>query len=381
MVRVARVTGSPASLADGWPADHDASRERFARLARAAGARTGSRPLEAVGPGGEALSVDVAALGPERPAHLVVLTGAVHGVEGFLGGHVQALALERLAHRGLPDGVGVACVHAVNPWGFAHLRRVDEGNVDVNRNLFGPGEPGAAPNPGYAALDPLLNPTGPPTLASDLAFRPRALGWIARDRGTASLAKAVAEGQDRFPKGLFFAGIEAGEASRTLQALLAELTSGAGRVTHLDLHTGLGPAGALTPIARTNVGAPAGRVERLRAHYRRPVRLDDAADNPYDARGTLARWYGRALAGVPFLYLCVEIGTVNPLAVLAALRRENRAHHWAAPGSAPHVRARRALVEAFSPDSRRWRERSTAEALHALERTLALALHAREAGA
>ena len=355
---------------DGWPADYFASRDRFAELARACGARTESRAVAALGPGDEPLSVDVAALGPERPAHLVVLTSGVHGVEGFLGARVQARVLERIAARGLPDGVGVALVHAVNPWGFAHLRRVDERNVDVNRNFLDPSRPRPEPDPGYAALDPLINPRAAPTVAGELAFWGRAARLIARERGAAPLARAIAEGQDRFPKGLFFAGTEAGESSRDLEALLSELSAGAGRVTHLDVHSGLGPSGVATLIAGTNVGAPAHRVERLRARYGRTIALDGAAGNAYDARGTLARWYARALGEVPYLYLCVEVGTVNPLRVLSALKRENQAHHWSAPGSAAYVRTKRALLETFAPASRRWRERSVAEGLHAFERTL-----------
>ena len=106
---------------DGWPSDYFASRDRFVELARVCGADTRSRAIEAVGPGGEPLSVDVATLAPGRAEHLIVLTSGVHGAEGFLGASVQHRVLERLARSGLPDGTGVALIHAVNPWGFAHL--------------------------------------------------------------------------------------------------------------------------------------------------------------------------------------------------------------------------------------------------------------------
>ena len=87
-----------------------------------------------------------------------MLVSGVHGVEGFLGASVQLRALERLASRDLPAGVGVAMIHAANPWGFAHLRRVDENNVDVNRNFVEATLPEPAVPVGYAELDPLINP-------------------------------------------------------------------------------------------------------------------------------------------------------------------------------------------------------------------------------
>ena len=354
-----------------WPRDYVDGRERFVASALAAGARTDSLPAAATGPGGEPLSVDVATLGPDRPEHRIVLTSALHGVEGALGARIQVRALEALGHEGLPDGVGVTFVHAVNPWGFAHGRRVDEDNVDVNRNFLDPKAPRPPANPAYAALDPLINPRGEPP-ADGLRFRLGALGLIARERGAAPLARAIAEGQDRFPKGLFFAGTAVGESARRLSELLVRLSGAAGRITHLDLHSGLGPSGTATLIGATGIGAVEGREARLRAHFGQPVRLDDAPGNAYDAHGTLARRYRSLRPDGRFLYLCVEIGTVGPLAVLAALRRENRAHHWGVAGSTRHAEARRALRDAFCPPSRRWRERAVGEGVHAFRRALAL---------
>ena len=74
-----------------------------------------------------------------------------------------------------------------------------------------------------------------------------------------------------------------------------------------------------------------------------------------------------------FLYLCVEIGTVNPVRLLSALRRENQAHHWTAGDAESRTsRTKRALLEVFAPRSRRWRRDSVAQGLHVLDRTLAL---------
>ena len=54
--------------------------------------------------------------------------------------------------------MGLLLVHAVNPYGFAHTRRVNESNVDLNRNfLRHPDE--HVPNPDYDALYEHINPT------------------------------------------------------------------------------------------------------------------------------------------------------------------------------------------------------------------------------
>ena len=357
---------------DRWPADYFASRTRFVELARARGARLASRAVDARGPRGEALSVDVAAIGPARPDRLIVVTSGVHGVEGFLGASVQFEVLRGLAARGLPDGVGVAMIHAVNPWGFAHLRRVDERNADVNRNFVGESPPEPASPAGYAELDPVINPRGAPAAGSEIGYWLKAGRLIACSRGIRPLARAIAEGQYEYPHGLFYGGERAGESCRTLQDVVLGLAAGVGRLTVLDVHSGLGPSATATLICEANVGAAGSRARVLSDHYRRKVLLDGSAHNAYDARGTFARWCGRALADRRFLYVCVEIGTATPLAVLSALRRENRAHHWCPVGSGPYVRTKRALLEAFAPSSPRWRQASVAEAMEVFERTLAL---------
>ena len=357
---------------DGWPEDYFDSRARFVERARALGARTDSRAVGAVGPRGEALSVDIASFGPARTAHTILLSGGVHGAEGFLGAAVQLRAMERLARRGLPDGTGIVMVHAVNPWGFAHLRRVDENNVDVNRNFVDARLPEPAAPPGYAELDPLINPRRAPDALGELRYWLAAARLIVRDRGIAKLAKAIAEGQYRYPRGLFFGGTEAGESCRSLQGIVLGLAGDTERLTVLDVHSGLGPSATATLIGDGNLGAPERRAALLLERYGRTVLLDSSDDNAYDARGTFARWCRRALGDTPHLYLCVEIGTVNPVGLLSALRRENQAHHWSAAGSATYVRTKRALLEAFAPRSRRWRRDSVAEGLDVLERTLEL---------
>ena len=144
------------------------------------------------------------------------------------------------------------------------------------------------------------------------------------------------------------------------------------RLTLLDVHSGLGRSATAMLIGDGNVGPSEGRSRRLREHYRRAVYLDSSDDNLYNARGTFARWCRRSLGDKRFLYLCVEVGTVDPVSLLSALRRENQAHHWSAVGSEPYGRTKRALLEVFAPRSRRWRRRSVAQGLQMLESTFDL---------
>src|SRR5688500_14909024 len=110
------------SDASAFSPDYIAARARFRSSSMAAGARLESHGIGLPGPDGDELTVDVAILGDDRPDRAVVVSGGLHGVEGFFGSAVQAALLEdRLAGWKPPSGAAVVLVHALNPYGFAFL--------------------------------------------------------------------------------------------------------------------------------------------------------------------------------------------------------------------------------------------------------------------
>src|SRR5690606_39367139 len=47
----------------------------------------------------------------------------------------QVGLLETDAFAALPEDTAVLLIHAINPYGFSHIRRVNEDNIDLNRNF------------------------------------------------------------------------------------------------------------------------------------------------------------------------------------------------------------------------------------------------------
>ena len=92
-------------------------------------------------------------------------------------------------------------VHAVNPHGFSYGRRVNEDNVDLNRNFRDFAEPPPV-NAAYAEVHPLLLPaTWPPPQENEAGIG----AWIA-PHGERAFQAAVTGGQYAFPDGLFYGG-------------------------------------------------------------------------------------------------------------------------------------------------------------------------------
>lgn len=340
------------SDASAFSPDYTAARARFRSSAMAIGARLEAHPIGAVGPDGEALTIDVAVVGAANPERAVVVSSGTHGVEGFLGSAVQAAMLEdRLGGFTPPPGSAIVLIHAVNPYGFAWLRRVNEDNADLNRNFLAPGEAFEGAPAGYAALDGLLNPQHPPPLLDP--FLARAALTILR-QGMPALKDAVAGGQYEFPRGLFFGGSGPSRSQRILEEALPRLVGSASRVLHVDFHSGLGKYGTYKLLVDHEAGTAGARW--LEEHFGGEVQPWDAGGVSYQIRGGLGAWCKQLFAGRDYDVLAAEFGTWPILRVIRALRAENMAHQWGTPDAPSTKRAKEALKETFVPADRGWRD-------------------------
>ena len=340
--------------------DYFSARDRF-RLS--AGTACEALVLDARGQHGESLSIDIAWIGDPDARRLLLVTSGIHGVEGFAGSAVQCAFI---AAKMQPlRGCAVALVHALNPWGFAHLRRVNENNVDLNRNfLDAPAEYRGAPAE-YRMLDPLLNPPSVP--AAD-AFHLRAGGYVLR-YGLQPLRRAIASGQYAFERGLFFGGGRLEQSPQAFLGWIGARCANAERLFALDLHVGLGPFAALTLLPGQ---AAAEHIAELAHALALPIaqgaRVESAG--AYFVRGSMLGALARTLPHARIDALTAEFGTYGALRMLHALREENRWHHFGS-GALDHP-AKRRLVAVFNPDSAHWRDAVIAQGTRLLMRAVAL---------
>jgi len=337
--------------------DYATARERFRAAAQAAGAEWEALALEAPGPRGEPLTIDVARIGDRAASRVLLHVSGVHGVEAFAGSAVQLAALADPPAP--PPGCALALVHVLNPYGMAWLRRANENNVDLNRNFLKAGERRDGAPALYTRLDALLNPPRPP--APDF-FRLR-LALRAVRHGVRAIEQAIAEGQYGYPRGLFYGGsaLEAGPAAY-LDWLRRNLSQ-ARYLFALDLHTGLGRWGGELLALEPGVAATPGR-ELARALEHPLIGLPDDADRPYRIRGGMGGALPGALPQTRVDFVLQELGTYGPLTVLHALREENRWHHHGAAHLEHPVKRR--LVEALCPAAIEWRRRAVEHGLSLL---------------
>lgn len=306
---------------------------------------------EVLGANGETLFTDIAWLGAEDAANVLVLISATHGVEGFAGSAIQHDTLLQLAHTALPTDMAVVIIHALNPWGFSHQRRVNEQGIDLNRNGVDFQKP-LPDSPAYAHLANALIPTD-----GDWATADRQLHDYLMTHGDRAFRRAVAGGQYSYPQGLFYGGMQASFSRLLIERKLAEWQLDQRQVVALDLHTGLGPFGHGELICDHPANSTASR--KAQAWFGALVTLPETGDSCSVPLVGLMDYLWHAALREDGLFLTLEYGTYPFERLLNALRRD----HWlyaqtATPDfNAPPAQAIRAeLREIFNPDSALWRE-------------------------
>ncbi|MEL6347442.1 MAG: DUF2817 domain-containing protein [Myxococcota bacterium] len=331
--------------------DYVTARTRFRAQARAQGFSLSALPLDSLAADQTPLTIDLARLGATNPRRALVVSSGTHGVEGFYGAAVQLALLDRPDLLQIPDDCAIVLIHAINPFGFDRIRRVNEDNVDVNRNFLLDGQTFSGSPEGYARLDGLLNPPSPPTRFE--AFLPRVVAQIAR-HGMPALKAAVATGQYDFPRGLFYGGAAPTQSQALLRDLLPKLFSETEQVVHLDLHTGTGKWG--TYVLAVDMPPTDPRFSTLQALFDADhVEGLDPSGVLYEIRGVLGTWCQAQVPNTTYHAILAEIGTHWVIEVIGALREENRAWHHTGPDDPRRIAAKKRLKEAFCPANEAWR--------------------------
>lgn len=340
---------------DAYSPDYAGARSRFRALVAERGWSSEAHIVAAPGFADGDLTIDVARIGSPNAERLLVISSGLHGAEGFFGSAVQLAWIDLLPRNWEPPaGCGVLLLHALNPFGFAKIRRANEDNVDLNRNFlnadeFTPLRERTAIE--YGPLDPYLSPASPPT---SINWFPPLLGWMILRFGLPVMQRVMPAGQYAFPKGLFFGG---DQCCRSTEIVMAEMPRWLGLarfVLHLDFHTGLGPYATYKLLASDPTGSE--RVNlALDLFGRDLVKLDKETEGGYHNHGDMGEWLSRRFADRTYLYLCAEFGTYGSTTVIGTLRRENQAHQWATPDSPISRRTKADMVDVFSPTSPGWR--------------------------
>jgi len=330
---------------------YDEARSKFIAAASLAGARIDSFKNPVSGPEGGPLFTDVAVFGTAEADTILVLGSGTHGVEGFAGSAIQTGLIREGFITKLKPGIGLLVVHAINPYGFSHLRRFDENNVDLNRNFVDHSQP-YPENEGYDRLAKLLEPD---TLSLWSKFKTQiGLAWYRLTKGKNWLQRAVSQGQYTHSQGLFFGGHSDSWSNNTLRELVKKYLFKAKRIVMIEFHTGLGEFAGAEVIVGEKVDSPVyRRANEIWGNLVKPP--GDSVSPPI--RGSLKYAFARLSHVAEVTPVSLEFGTYPPMDVFWALWRENHLHHHRSEHQLNEQEIKTELLRVFYPDIDDWREK------------------------
>ena len=346
--------------------DYARARAAFVHAAQQAGARVQACVHPERGLHGEELAMDVAWLGPPQADKVLVSLSATHGVEGVYGSGAQVHWLRTQGLQPLPPQTAVMLVHALNPHGFSWLRRVNEDNVDINRNHLDFSRP-LPSNPDYEAIHALVVPAQlhAQTL-QDIHAQLQA--HIARV-GLSAATRAITGGQYVHADGLFYGGRQLCWSNRMLNAVVAAHLTHARALCVLDHHTGLGPHAHSELICRHPVGSPA--LQHARDWWGADVTSPAAGESASEViDGNVRMAFESLCPQAQVVAIAVEVGTVPGEQVLAALIADNLLHLRDHPRSALGEQVRAQVRKAFFDDSPAWQTQCISRAMQIYQQGL-----------
>ncbi len=292
--------------------------------------------------------------------HLVIVTSGIHGVETFTGAAIQIEFLSQTFDPQWLEKTGFLFIHAVNPFGFHFLRRVDEANVDLNRNVSGSPELFQKFSQDYKDFEPYLNPNEKLRVglwADTKLFLKSLMKLITH--GKKRITQISVGGQYQNPKGIYYGGNEVRPNSFLVQFMFEKAGKNYSKILHIDLHTGFGERGRLHFFSGRHAMELPGFSEVFNGFD-----IDAGSDDDfYETSGnfemlTIKAFHDREIV-IPMTF---EFGTMNSQTIMGGFRSlrnmiyENQGHQHGYASQADKQTGHGNFLEMFNPSDKTWRD-------------------------
>ena len=355
---------------------YEENREKFRALIEKVRTYWPNAELESnrIADGKDDLATDVILAHPlhEKQRLLLISTG-LHGIEGYIGAAIQHLFVDRYLTRLNPQDTGLLLVHAINPWGMKYRRRVNEHNVDLNRNfIYDQNAAGKSVNPAYDKAFSMLNPQRPLKCNCNPFFYPTLINKMLV-MGPAVFQEAVLYGQYRHPQGLYYGGQGFEPSALYFNRLFFETISEYPQILLLDMHSGYGPRYQMTLV--NSVYEKRSSAD-LQAKFNYPLVAKTDRQEFYKMQGDMIDYLYQVMQSkYPeklFFGTSFEFGTYGDSfrSVVRSLRvmiDENRLYQQGAVNEKFANQVKKNFIELFYPTEEKWRLKAVQDADRAFE--------------
>lgn len=340
------------SIHQHFSPDYATARQKFLAAATGAGAALEQIKHPMTGIAGEDLFTDVAWLGPKDARAVLITVSGTHGIEGYYGSGCQVGWFNEGHAAQLPANTAVLSIHASNPYGFSWGRRVNEDNMDINRNFIDFEAKSPPANPAYAEVhDWLVPPDWNDAIAAGI--QQKIADYYARVGARAATA-AIVGGQHSHADGIFYGGTQACWSHRTIKAISEKYLGKAKRICVLDYHTGLGPFGYSEMICRHPVESDSLKLARQWFGDAVTSPALGQSDSPV-IEGNLRMGIARFCSHATTVAVNIEVGTLSSEEVRLSVIADNWLHLRGDVFSPLGHRIKAQIRAAFYPDNDAWR--------------------------
>ena len=287
------------------------------------------------------LTIDIAVFEGNNDSLILHISGT-HGVEGFVGSEIQKAILNNYQEKYEGAFPTVIFVHGLNPFGMKYLRRVNENNVDLNRNaLFSEDDWQENLNlPDlYKKINNTINPKYPywEENLGKLYRICKMAKYIYKYGFTESKRSMVTGTYDKkYKKGLFYGGNSLEKSHQLLKKYLEDnnYIDNIKNLSIIDIHTGMGKMGKDTiMISSSNTYNKKYLDNLFNSAYNVCYTHRDSRNEVtkgYDlTRGDVADNYPKLFPNVNnIISVTQEFGTYHNILVALELIVENQCWHY-----------------------------------------------------
>ncbi len=334
------------------------AREKFFAAAHQRGLSIDSYELNLKGANDETLATDVVFDGPRDASKVLIVLSGVHGVEGFPGSAVQTGTLRLDTPK--PDDTAILYVHAINPHGFSHLRRVTQENVDLNRNFIQFDGP-LPQNEGYHEIHEALLPAQWPPKDDQVLQQYR------MTHGDKKFQCAISLGQYHYPDGMFFGGQTPTWSNTTFRQILRTYAANATVIASVDVHTGLGPYGYGEKIFATRDICT---LETARNWWGEITDVHAGSSTSVPMSGPIQVAISQECPSAKHIGICLEFGTYPIEKVITTLRADHWVFRHGKQNTAQSSEITQRLKDLFYPNHADWKTPVWTQASHVVAQAL-----------
>lgn len=308
-----------------------------------------------------ALTTDLAFYRFDGNKNILVLSSGLHGIEGYVGSSIQRWFMQKIKDSKKLN-TDLLLVHALNPWGMKNKRRVNENNIDLNRNFQTTPDLHQQKNNDYLKINDFLNPTDKLSLGAlhRLGFLFDSVRLILT-YSIETLRRSILIGQYSEAKGLYFGGKESDALQTKIDMLFQKDLASYQTITWIDLHTGYGERAKLHLLANDSKSETGRKIQTLFPHN--PIDFGDQK-NFYKTNGDLLSYLllkttpKQQVQGVVFEYGTMD--SQKTLGSIESLRRmviENQGFNNGYSDEAAKTVSENLFSSMFFPQELEWKNK------------------------